>query len=272
MAAFKMIPGSGHGILKERVASVSQGIPVTPNYGETFHFSQKILPVLPKLDAFRFWDGYQHPSCIIAQWNSIGQLVIHESIEMPGYGVKELIGDKLNPLLLTPKFRDKITSWRDIGDPSMTTPDQSTITMTAAKTIQTLLKTRFEKGPTRWNNRIEPLTHVLTRNVANGLPFFVVSASASLLHKALKGGWHYKKDNNGKRLGSMPVQNEYDHPGQACAYGISILLPYSVREDYKKNKAQVDRSARMKRAASYGSGGGAINYQIPGTMINAGRN
>jgi hypothetical protein len=255
MAAFKNDPGKWARYVEGKVASVSQGIAVTPNYGETFHFNQKILPVYPKLEAFRFWDGYQHPSCIIAQYNSIGQLVMHDCIEMPGYGVKELIADKLKPLLLTPKYRDKIPSWRDIGDPSMRTADQSTVTMTAAKTIQDILMTRFEPGPTRWNNRIEPLTNVLTKTVANGLPFFVVSASAALLHKALKGGWHYKKDNNGKRISALPVQNEFDHPGQACAYGVAILMPYSVRADYKKNKAHVDRSARMKRATSYGTGG-----------------
>ena len=271
MAAFKNDPGKWARYVEGKVASVSQGIAVTPNYGETFHFSQKILPVFPKLDAFRFWDGYQHPCCIVAQWNQIGQMVVHECLEMPGYGVKELIQDKLNPLLLTPKFRDKMASWRDIGDPSMRTPDQSTVRMTAAKTIEMLLKTRFEPGPTRWNNRIEPVINALTKIVANGLPLIVVSASASLLHKALKGGWHYKKDNNGKRLGDMPVKNDSDHPGMAFAYGISILMPYSVREDYKKNKAHVDRIARMKRAASYGSGG-ASTYSLPGQVINAGRN
>jgi hypothetical protein len=268
MAAFKNDPGKWARYVEGKVASVSRGIAVTPGYGESFHFSQKILPFYPNLDAFRFWDGYQHPSCIIAQWNSTAntrQFVIHEAIEMPGYGVKELIEEKLNPMLLSPKYRDKQVFWRDIGDPSMRTPDQSTVRMTAAKTIENMLETRFEPGPTRWNNRIEPLTHVLKKNVGNGLPLFVVSASASLLHRALKGGWHYKKDNNGKRISDLPVQDEYDHPGQACAYGIAIVMPYSVRGEYQQNKDKVNRTARMKRACSYGAGKNT-NYPMPGAI------
>jgi len=270
MAAFKNDPGKWARYVEGKVASVSQGITVTPNYGESFHFSQKILPVHPKLPAFRFWDGYQHPCCIIAQYNPAGQLVVHECLDMPGAGVKELIQDKLNPLLFTPKFRDKIALWREIGDPSMKTSDQSTVTMTAAKTIETLLKTRFESGPTRWNNRIEPLNQALTKTINAGMPLIIISASAALLHKALKGGWHYKKDNNGKRMGDTPVKNEYSHPGDAFAYGISILMPYSVRDNYKKNKDSADRLARMKRATSYGPGA-ATSYTQPGAMMNVGR-
>lgn len=270
MAAFKNDPGKWARYVEGKVASVSQGITVTPNYGESFHFSQKILPVHPKLPAFRFWDGYQHPCCVIAQYNPAGQLVVHECLDMPGAGVKELIQDKLNPLLFTPKFRDKIALWREIGDPSMKTPDQSTVTMTAAKTIETLLKTRFESGPTRWNNRIEPLNQALTKTINAGMPLIIISASAALLHKALKGGWHYKKDNNGKRMGDTPVKNEYSHPGDAFAYGISILMPYNVRDNYKKSKDSADRLARMKRATSYGPGT-ATSYAQPGAIMHAGR-
>lgn len=271
MAAFKNDPGKWARYVEGKVASISQGIAVTPNYGETFHFSQKILPFFPKLAAFRFWDGYQHPACIIAQYNPIGQLVFHDCLEMPGYGVKELIQDKLNPMLIAPKYRDKMVSWRDIGDPSMRTPDQSTRTMTAAKIIETLLSTRFESGPVRWNNRIEPLNHALKQNIINGRPLIVVSASALPVHKAFKGGWHYKKDNNGKRIGDEAVKNEASHPGDAASYGVAILMPYSVRDNYTKNKNQADRITRMKRAASYGPGS-ANAYTMPTQMINGGRN
>ncbi len=31
-------------------------------------------------------DGYQHPSCVIAQWNPFGQLVIHDVLTMTATG------------------------------------------------------------------------------------------------------------------------------------------------------------------------------------------
>ena len=67
MAAFKNDPAKWARYVEGKVASVIRGQAVTPNYNPDLHFSQHILPFFPKLDAFRFWDGYQHPSCIIAQ-------------------------------------------------------------------------------------------------------------------------------------------------------------------------------------------------------------
>ncbi|HAJ26815.1 MAG TPA: hypothetical protein DCG53_06145 [Syntrophus sp. (in: bacteria)] len=266
-AAFKNDPGKWARYVEGKTATVHQGISVTPNYGPERHYSQKILPIYPNLECYRWWDGYQHPSCVIAQYNPAGQLVIHDAMVMVGAGVKELIGEKLQPLLMSPKYRDrKIPSWRDIGDPSMTTSDQSTNTMTAAKIIQQLLKTRFEKGPVRWNMRIEPINNALGRSISEGRPLIVISASAVPVHRALKGGWHYKVDNNGHRLGNEAVKNEADHVGNACGYGIAILLPYNVRDDYKKKKEEVDRAAKMKRAASYGVGS-SVGYSFPGSVI-----
>lgn len=251
-AAFKNDPAKWARYVEGTIASVSRGINVINNYGEHFHYSQTILPFYPQLPAVRMWDGYQHPVCVIAQENPHGQLVAHDCIYYPGYGVKELIEDKLKPLLNTPKYRGKTAKWRDIGDPSMRTPDQSTANMSAAKIISAALDTHFEPGPTRWENRIQPLNHALGKTVAGGRPLILISASAYPLHKALKGGWHYKKDNNGNRIGKEAVKNESDHIGNAFAYGVAILYPYSALEDYQKNKERADRIIRMKRAASYG--------------------
>jgi hypothetical protein len=258
MAAFKSDPAKWARYVEGAVATVSRGVNVVSNYGENFHYTQQILPVQPGLPGVRMWDGYHHPTCIIAQYNQLGQLVVHDCIPHPGYGVKELIADKLLPLLKSPKYRDKITKWREIGDPSMRTPDQSTVRVTAAKTIETQLDTRFEPGPTRWPNRVEPINHALSKTISGGKPLIFISASAFALHKALKGGWHYKKDNNGNRIGNEAVKNDSSHFGDAFGYGVAILHPYSVREAFDKNKERADRVARMKRATSYGPGAPGI--------------
>ena len=267
MAAFKNDPAKWARYVEGKTAEVIQGKAVTPKYGPSFHFSDKILPVYPKLACARGWDGYQHPACVIAQMNPFGQLVVHNVLAMEGGGAKELVEEQINPLLLTPKFKDKdLKFWRDIGDPSMRTPDQSTRTMTAARIIEDLLKTRFEPGPTRWNHRIEPVNHALGRTVNEGRPLVLISASAAPLHRALKGGWHYKMDNNGHQIGDLPVRNEHDHIGNAFAYMIDILFPYNAREEFKKETQAADRLTKMKRAASYGTGR-MTTYSLPGTVM-----
>jgi hypothetical protein len=204
---------------------------------------------------FRGWDGYQHPCCGVAQYNPQGQFVIHDCLYKEGVGVQELIEEQLLPLLVTPKYESKIKigNWRDIGDPSMATPDQSTVTKSGAKYIETKLKTRFEKGPTRWKTRMEPLNYAIKRSVNVGRAI-IISASAVILHRALNGGWHYKTNNNGDIVGEKGVKDEHSHPGEMLSYLIAKVMPHNVQDDFKK----VDKEAKMQRALSYG---GSSQYQ-----------
>lgn len=250
-AAFKDDKGKWQRYVEGEVASVEEGKKVITNYGETAHFSQKILPVYPNLGGLRGWDGYGHPACVIAQWTPFGQLVVHDVIYDEGCGVEDLIEDKLLPLLALPKYAGKINDWRDIGDPSMKTSDQSSKKRTAAKSIQQKLGTRFEQGPTRWLNRIDPLNHALGRSIAGGRPLILLSASATLLHRSLKGGWHFKTDNSGHVIGKTAVDNQHAHPGNAFAYMIAKILPYEV----KKVLQARNREAENARVNSYATGG-----------------
>jgi hypothetical protein len=94
------------------------------------------------------------------------------------------------------------------------------------------------------------MTHALKRMVNGGLPAVVLSASAVPLHKALRGGWHYKTDNSGHVIGKLPVKNEHSHPGDMFSYLIAALMPFNVRADFQRK----EKAARMSRAISYGMG------------------
>jgi hypothetical protein len=251
-AAFQSDKGMLARYVEGEEASVEEGSPVCANYGPATHFSQKILPVYPNLPSFRGWDGYGHPACVTAQWNPFGQLVVHDVLYEEGSGTEDLIENKLQPLLATPKYAGKFLPWRDIGDPTMKAPDQSSAKRSAAKVIQTMLDTRFESGPTRWPNRIDPLNHAFGRSVIGGRPLIVLSASAAPLNRALKGGWHYRTDNSGHVVGKLPVDNQHAHPGNAFAYLVSVLLPYNRQ----KKPPALNRERDMARIASYATGGG----------------
>lgn len=257
-AAFKKDKGKWARYVEGNVAMVGEGKPVTPPYNPLIHFSQKILPVYPGVQGYRGWDGYGHPCSGVAQFNPAGQFVIHDVLYEEGVGVEELIEDKLLPLLNTPKYKDKIRSWRDIGDPSMAVMDQSSRKRSAARVIGKMLNTRFERGPTRWKNRIEPLNRALRLNTPNGAPQIILSASAAPLNRALRGGWHFKTDNSGNILGTEPVKDKHSHPGDMLAYLIAEVFPYQPE---RKGKPR-DREAEMRRVASYATGG----MSRPGTL------
>jgi hypothetical protein len=260
-AAFKDDKGKWTRYVEGMVATVLEGKRVTPPYNKTIHLSQQILPVYPNLQGFRGWDGFGHPCCITAQYNPLGQFVIHDVLYDEGVGVEELIEEKLLPLLATPKYKGKIPAdaWRDIGDPSMLTADQSSRKRSAAKLIRNYLKTRFEPGPTRWPNLIDPTNYHLKRLVADGRPAIVLSASAKLLHRALNGGWHWKTDNSGNIIGTTPVKNEYSHPGDAILYLIAVVMPYDAARQRKPKAREID----MNRILSYAPGGRSGRPMVP---------
>ena len=260
-AAFKSDKSKWARYVEGTTATVTEGKKVTPGYNPLIHLSQKILPVYKDLQGYRGWDGYGHPCCLIAQYNPMGQFVIHDVCYDEGIGTEELIDEQITPLLAQPKYEGKIFSWREIGDPSMKAKDQSSSRRTAAKVIEAKFNTYFERGPKNWQNRIEPMNHNLKRLVANGQPAIILSASAKRLHRALRGGWHFKVDNSGNVINKLPEKNEHSHPGDAFASLIAKLMPHEV----KKVLTTRNREAEINRINSYATGGRrSPGYRIAG--------
>lgn len=239
-------------------AAVQKGKKVTPAYKEEIHFSEEELPVIAGQQLIQMWDAWHHPSCILAQYTHDGQLVVHDVFAGEGLGSEDLIEEQIEPKLLSTKYAGKITSMRIIGDPSMTTPDQSSVRRITSKIVANKFKKygrpRFEKGPVRWPARRDPVNQCFKRLMNDGRPAITVSRSAFLLNRALKGGWHYKTDNNGRIIGEKPMQNAHDHIGQSFAYGIAILMPYNPKDEYQKKVMAAVRAANQKRAMAYQPG------------------
>lgn len=251
IAAFQDDPGKFARYVEGRAAPVQLGVRVVSTYDPSRHYLQDVeLPVTQDATGVRFWDGYHHPSCIIGQLLPPHRLVIHDVAYREGVGVRELIENDIQPLLASSKYRGKIHTWRDIGDPSMRTPDQSTVNNTAARVIHDLLGGNFEPGPTRWPARIDPTVSAFNRNALNGMPLILLSKTAYFLHRALNGGWHWKIDNNGKPTGSEPVKNSFSHVGDALLYGNAIVFPFESALPYEKLK-KISQKDRMSRAMSY---------------------
>jgi hypothetical protein len=249
-AAFRNDPGKYARYVEGRAAAVQKGKRVTPEYNPKIHYADRELPVIPGALGLRFYDGWHHPVCILAQYIPPGKIWFHNCFWGDGIGIKELLPQQVIPMIMSPKFRGKISDWRDIGDPSMRTPDQSTTAETAARRVEGILKTRFEPGPTKWSYRIDPLRSALSMLGPDGSPLIYVSSSAYDLHRALNGGWHFKSDNSGNIIGNLPVKDKAADVGDAAAYGVAAVLPY-VRIPNIPAKNRNPNFNPMKRAMSY---------------------
>jgi len=261
IAAFQNDPGKFARYVEGRAAPVVKGRKVTPEYNPVIHFAQGTeLKVVEGAVGIRMWDAWQDPVCIIAQMVAPGKLWFHHVCAGDNMGVKELIYEQVLPVLNSPKYKNKIHDWRDIGDPTMRTPDQSSVQMTTARVVEKLLGGRFEPGPTRWHARIDPARSALQSMASDGTPKIYISQTAYLLHRALNGGWHWKKDNSGNVVGSLPVKDRFDHVGMAFTYGVSIVLPQAETPKLTKRT----REQAMKRAMSYRGG----NYRRPSSGMS----
>lgn len=258
-AAFKDDPGKWARYVEGQIASVQRGKRVTPAYNPAIHYSDRILPVIDGELIF-MWDGWHHPTSLIGQFMPTGQLVIHDAIEDEALtAVKELCKEKLDPLLNTPKYRrHTFGKVRAMGDESMATPDQSTRTRSAAMRVTEYLERKFgvrnltfERGPKSWTVRRESTNDMFKGLIGEGIPKVILSRSAVNLHRALRGGWHYKTDNSGNVIGDTPVKDRFSHPGDAFGHGMSILFPWAPLV----KGVPVDSRKAMRLAKSYGPGG-----------------
>lgn len=250
-AAFKNDPGKYARYVEGVAAPVQRGAKVTPEYNTKIHFAGRELPVIPGALGLRFFDGWHHPVCIIAQYIPPGKIWVHNAFYGDGMGIKELCEQRVIPMIMSPKFKGKIADWRDIGDPTMRTPDQSTTGMSASRRVEQALKTRFEPGPTKWSYRIDPLKTALSYNQPDGTPTILISQSAYDVHRALNGGWHWKVDNSKRRIGNLPIQGDkFGDIGNALCYGVAVMLPYA-RQYIAPAKKRNPLFNPIRRAMSY---------------------
>lgn len=213
-------------------ARVQIGVAVTPEYDELIHRARTTLDPQPSLVGFRFWDGGLNPTCIFAQISPNGQLVILDTVrrELRG-GVKQLIDEKVKPLMAVRYPWEIVGHWRDLGDPAMFQREQSDSDVTAAGIIEEELmstpneRARFEGGVSSWETRREVLPSLFLDRIGDQLPKVLLSRHEGILHRALSGGWHYHRDTKGQVLRDKPVKDIHSHPGDAFSHSVAKLFP-----------------------------------------------
>ena len=207
-----------------RWAFVQIGERVTPEYqesvdGHAHHYTGQPIKVIPGAMGFRSWDGGHCPTCIIGQITPAGRMNIIHCFRGERMGMKQLIDTMVRPTIN--RLYSKVTDWLDTGDPSLIVGDDSDVDQSPARVIESAFDTTFD-GASHWPAVKEPMKAALTLSI-DGRPYVQIGSDAEILHKALRGGWHYLTTNAGQVIRDKPVKDIHSHPGD-CFGAICLKL------------------------------------------------
>ena len=258
-AAMKMYansPAEYARYVQGQFAVIYTGEKVTPYYRREIHLLPYEAEPVRGLESFRFWDSWGAPACVLGQVTTIGRLLIYNVCLIEGNSdIRTLITTQVNPLINSPRWKNKAKNWRDIGDFTMAMRDQSNVEESAKLVIQKAFQNRFEPGPSTWKMVKQGLDDMFQRNgLIQGLPSVQIDpVGGRLLDRALNGAWHYPVDNAGRRTREKPVKDAASHVGDAFANGCAVLRPSARKADlgaYRQIAKKIQR-----RAQSYAVGG-----------------
>lgn len=231
--AFASRPDLYKRYVEGKFSFVTTGLAVTPEYREEFHRSPSVLIPNQTLTTYRFWDGWLYPGCIIGQITNKGRFVVYDAVRGENVGMTQFVKNQIKPLMAE-KYRD-VPRWRDIGDPNIANPDQSDSEKNAGLIINTELNASFEPGTSAFAPRREALKEALSRAI-DGLPLIFLSRNEGLLHRALRGGWHYNISASGKPTTKIPEKDLHSAVGDAFSYGIEKIFQYQSKDDRPRVK------------------------------------
>mgnify|MGYP003512897338 CR=1 FL=1 len=225
-------------------AFVQVGEKVTGEYhdvidGRAWHYVNRPIPVIPGALGFRSWDGGHNPTCIIGQVSPAGRLHFIHGFRGELIGMKQLITSYVKPTIAA--HYSGVTNWIDTGDPTLSTGDNSDIEQSPARVIESEFGTTFQ-GVSHWPAVKEPMKTALNL-VVDGRPYVQIGSECEILHKALRGGWHYLKMASGEVIRDKPVKDKHSHPGDCFGAICLKLLGNEQQKKIKQNTITVPASS-----------------------------
>lgn len=231
-----------------------KGRAVTPEWTDGLHLAESLDPV-EGVPLTLCWDFGLNPTCVVTQVTPLGHWLVLESEVGQEIGTFELVEQVVKPKLAS---RFEGFTWQHVGDPAGQQREQASAQQSAVKVIQKELGGGWRSGPTRLDERVEPLRNVL-RQQRNGTGLVRVDKKrASHVYMALRGGWHYHVHRTGV-VSPQPVKDEHSHPGDATAYGAARLFPLG-RLQKRRHQPLAPRSASFFRR-------GGLGFEKPGLRL-----
>lgn len=256
-AAYKHDPSSYARYVEGRFASVFRGAQVTPQYKEERHLAREVIVPATGLPSFAFFDSWHNPSCVLGQITPSGRLFFIDTLVLGTSDIRTLLDTLVIPMINSPKWKNKPSAWRVGGDFSMAQPDQSNILETAARVVLEFFRgSSFESGPSKWKTIEQTINSALGRSDMRGEPLILLSKDNKILNRGLKGAWHYKTNNAGQIISTVPLKDAVSHPCDAWANAVSVILP-RLALDSKAGKYRQQAAKAKQRAQSYSNYPGA---------------
>lgn len=223
-AAYHNNPALTARYVEGKWAFVQIGEKVTPEYndlvdGRPYHYLGKPIEVIPGAMGFRSWDGGHWPTCVMGQITSTGRMQIIDCFRGEHIGMKQLVESYVKPAIAS--RYGGVTQWLDTGDPTLETGDNADIEQSPARVIAKSLNTVFQPA-SHWPAVLEPMKAALNLSI-DGRPYVQIGSGAEILHKALRGGWHYLTTNSGQVIRDKPVKDHHSHPGD-CFGALCLKL------------------------------------------------
>ena len=239
--------------VKGEFVPVYRGKRVAEAFRQERHMATELLVPLVGVPAFRLWDSWGEPRCVMGQQLPNGQMRILDVVE-DHTDIRALI-PKVQSRMAMPKWlRAKVPAWRDIGDWTMRLHDQSNRGEDAAGVIEDTFDSFFEPGPARWNPSIKLCIGQAFRvSTSDGQPLVLVTPELRQLQAALNGRWHYPTDRSGNvKAGGLPAKDAASHACDALANGFSVLQPWHPVLPRNLADARAQQARQRQRAAGYG--------------------
>jgi hypothetical protein len=213
-------------------AIVSSGQAVCDGvFNPALHVSPRVLEPVAHTRLYLGWDAGLTPACVVLQVVN-GQVVVYAGLCVARGGTAQLVAEQVVPWLSVhaPWALERGAEIEHDMDPSMFTPDPSTVTQSPMWAVRRVLSGMPKKGPVSWPARRDPLMQALG-TLVGGQPGLIVSAGkdTEALRHALGGGWQYGRGAGGQIERELPDKNHPDSDlGDCLCYAVAAARPWRM--------------------------------------------
>jgi hypothetical protein len=195
--------------------SVVEGKPVWPEFVYSTHVSESNLSIYKGLPLIGGMDFGLQGALIIGQVSPFGQIRLLREVIGTDIGIKQLIKNRIKPLLTNEFFDMDI---RIVGDPAGIQKAQSD----ESTCFDMLHEAGFNAFPAPTNNflaRREAVADYLNLTI-DGQPGIIVDKRCKVLIKALNGGYKYRlmQVPGEQRFTDKPDKNRFSHIADGLQY------------------------------------------------------
>ena len=259
IAAYRHDPVAYTRFVKGESATKYSGRPVTGRvFNPSWHVAPTPLAPVEGLHGFIGWDSWGNPAAVLGQQWPDGRLwILDECVD--GEDVRDLLHNSVNPLVQSPRWRDKCFGWRQMGDRTMKQPDQSNMSESAADAVEQEFDPGmgcvipFEPGPQTWPHMKLGIMHALQWSVRGQPAILIDPARCKRLIAGLKGRWHLPMNKSGIVTQTIPLKDSASHVCDAWANATCVLMPWSaiMQQSYQRKRHFPERRVAKQIAASY---------------------